>query len=166
MASDDYTSVEVKGLKELNDALAQLPERIGKNVLRGAVSSAAAEVRKEAKAKAPIYTGPVSQGHPPPGALRRAVYQKQIPERSGPLQQTFFVGVRHGKKYQSVGKKGANLDAYYFPFVEFGTSRMAARPFMRPAFEGKKNAAVQALQAYMAQRIPLEADKLNKGPKT
>lgn len=156
--------IQITGLKELNEALKQLPERVARNVLRGAVNAGASIIRKEMKDKAPVYTGPVSAGHPPPGTLKRAVYQKQIGELSSLLKQTFFVGVRHGKKYQKVGKREVNLDAYYLPFVEFGTSNMAARPFMRPAFETKKGEAVDAIKAYLEERIPKEADKLNKGP--
>ncbi|MDR5774912.1 MULTISPECIES: HK97-gp10 family putative phage morphogenesis protein [unclassified Caballeronia] len=36
-------------------------------------------------------------------------------------------------------------DAYYLRFVEYGTSKMAAKPFKRPAYEAKKKAAAQAV---------------------
>ncbi|CAD6536417.1 hypothetical protein LMG27952_03146 [Paraburkholderia hiiakae] len=36
-------------------------------------------------------------------------------------------------------------DAYYLRFVEYGTSRMAAQPFKRPAYEAKKKEAAQAV---------------------
>lgn len=165
MASNDYATIEIKGLKELNDALKQLPDRIAKNVLRGATGAGAAIIRGEMRARAPVYTGDVQQGHPAPGTLKRAVYMKQIREKSSDTQQTFYVGVRHGKDRQSVGKKQANLDAFYFSWVEFGTSKMPARPYMRPAFEAQKTAAAEAVKAYLAKRIPLEADKLKQGPK-
>jgi HK97 gp10 family phage protein len=35
--------------------------------------------------------------------------------------------------------------AFYLRFVEYGTSKMAAKPFMRPAYEAKKTAAAQAV---------------------
>src|SRR5574337_1108213 len=52
----------VAGLKELQQALKQLPERIAKNVLRGSVNAGAAVIRKEVQQRAPVYTGDVSQG--------------------------------------------------------------------------------------------------------
>src|SRR5450830_714100 len=123
----------------------ELPDRIAKNVLRGSVAAGAAVIRNEAKARAPVYTGSVSAGHPPPGTLKRAIYQKQIPERSSNIQQTFFVGVRKGKKYQKQGKNGdKSQDAFYASWVEFGTSKQPGHPYMRPAYEGKKSAAVWA----------------------
>lgn len=151
----------ISGLSELEAALRELPDRIGKNVLRGAVSAGAAEIRVEAKNKAPVYTGDVSKGHPPPGTLKRAIYQKQIRELSNDQTQVFFVGVRQGKKYQKQGKKGnLSMDAFYWRWVELGSSARAAIPFLRPAFEAKKMAAVEAIKTYMANRIPAEVAKL------
>lgn len=153
----------IAGLKELQAALKELPERIGKNVLRGAVAAGAAVVRNEAKLRAPVYTGSVSEGHPPPGTLRRSVYQKQIREKSNAVQQTFYVGVRKGAKYKNQGKKGnLSQDAFYASLVEFGTSKTQSHPYMRPAYEGKKEAAVQAIKAYLERRIPEEERKAAK----
>ena len=147
MAVGEYGSVEVQGLKELGAALRALPARAAKNTLRGATSAATATIRDEAKSRAPVYTGDVAKGHPPPGTLKRSIVLKQIPERSGPLKQSFYVHVRTGKKYQKQGK-GGNLsqDAYYWTWVEFGNSNMVARPFLRPAFEAKKLGAIAAFE--------------------
>lgn len=150
----------ITGLKELRAALLELPKGIAKNVLRGAVGAGAAVVRVEAKNRAPQHTGSVSQGHPPPGTLKKAIYQKQIKEKSNSQQQTFFVGVRQGKHSRN-SKKGL-LDAFYARFIEFGTSKMSAKPFMRPAFEAKKEAAVQAIKKYMETRIPDEVEKASR----
>jgi HK97 gp10 family phage protein len=155
--------VHVSGLKELNDALKELPERIARNALSAGVYAAAKVVRDEAKVLAPYYTGSVEQGHPPPGTLKRSIIMKHIAEKSSKYQQTYYVVVRHGKKYQKQGKKGTlSQDAFYWRWVEFGTAKMAAKPFMRPAFEAKKQAALQALQDKLAIRIAEEAGKLAK----
>ena len=153
-------SESIKGLKELRAALLELPKGIARNVLRGAVGAGAAVVRVEAKARAPLYTGTVAAGHPPPGTLKKAIYQKQIREKSNDQQQTFFVGVRQGRHARN-SKKGL-LDAFYGRFIEFGTSKYVAHPFMRPAFDTKKEAAVQAIKDYLAKRIPEEVDKAAK----
>jgi len=147
----------VTGLRELEAALKSLPDRIARNVLRGAVAAGAAVVRKEARDLAPKSEGPQPEGHVS-GTLKRAIYQKQIRERSSLLQQTFFVGVRRGRSAKSSAK--GVIDAWYAHFVEFGTSKMSARPFMRPAFEGKKRSAVDAIRAYLLSRIPNEIKKL------
>lgn len=147
----------ITGLKELRAALLELPKGIGRNVLRGAVNAGAAIVRAEAKSRAPQYTGSVANGHPPPGTLKKAIYQKQIRERSNDQLQTFFVGVRQGRSARKT-KKGL-IDAFYGRFIEFGTSKYAAHPFMRPAFEARKESAVQAIKDYLEKRIPEEVQK-------
>jgi HK97 gp10 family phage protein len=88
---------------------------------------------------------------------------KQIPELSDQQKQTFFVTVRHGKQYRNQGKKGnLSQDAWYWRFVEFGTTRMAAQPFLRPAFDVKKNEAVTAITTRLAERIEQAAQELKK----
>lgn len=177
----------ISGLKELQDALQKLPQNIAKNVLRGAVNAGASVIRDEAKLKAPVMHDAIPS-HQPPGTLKRAIIVKQIPEKSGPTQQTYFVTVRKGKKLQGQGKKGnKSQDAYYASWVEFGhwmntTGRalgggrnrdakrsaavaaghnkfVPASPYMRPAYEAKKIDAVEAIKAYLEKRIPDEVEK-------
>ena len=157
----EYQNISIHGFEDFKRQLALLPGRVGRNVLRGMVNAGATVIRKEAVLRAPEYTGTVQEGHPPPGTLKKAIYQKQIAELSNAVQQTFFVGWRQGREVQAVkrGKKIVNLDAYYGHMVEFGTAKMSARPFMRPAFEAKKEAAIEAMRAYGAERIPRELDK-------
>jgi len=160
----NYENISIQGFEDFKRQLAQLPGRVGRNVLRGAVNAGASVIRKEAVLRAPQYTGSVQAGHPPPGTLKKSIYQKQIAELSNAVQQTFYVGVRQGKRQQAVkrGKSALNLDAFYGRFVEFGTSNMPAKPFLRPAFEAKKDAAIEAMRAYMAERIPKEIEKANR----
>lgn len=164
MASNEWGSTKIDGLKELNEALKRLPENVAKNVLRGATNAGASVIRKEAQQRAPVYTGNVGTGHPPPGTLKKSIIQRQRRDLSGLVKQVFNIGVRAGVTRDKAGNK--KLGAYYWWWVEFGTSKMAAKPFMRPAFEAQKLAAVEAIRKYLAERIPREAEKLNKGPRT
>jgi HK97 gp10 family phage protein len=175
----------VKGLAEFQRAIEQFPKNIGRNVLRGAVNAGATVLRKRAVELAPEYEG--DDKRVDPGRIKRAIYQKQIPELSNELLQTFFVGVRRGKKQQLkvVRGKVTNLDAYYWSWLEFGHFYVPPRPkgitqekhreahktgtsaiwieprsFMRPAFAIAKDDAIQAMVAYLEKRIPLEAQKL------
>jgi len=91
------------------------------------------------------------------------IIMKQIGELSGPQKQTFFVTVRQGKQYRNQGKKGnLSQDAWYWRFVEFGTVKMSAKPFLRPAFEGKKMEAVDAIKQRLAERVERAAQELKK----
>ncbi|MDH6185484.1 HK97-gp10 family putative phage morphogenesis protein [Polaromonas sp. CG_23.6] len=155
--------MQLTGFKELAAALRELPERVARNGLRAAVNAGAGVIKQEAIAKAPEATG----------ALKANFYQKQIREQSGPMQQTFYVGVRKGvAKYASnkankrSGKAGkAYKDdgtTFYWRFMEFGTSKIAPRPFLRPAFETKKEDAVNAIGAKLDERIQKYARELAK----
>ena len=118
--------------------------------------------RDEAKVKAPIATAPLGGDQPPPGTLKRSIIMKQIPEQSDAQKQVFFVAVRHGKKYRNQGKRGnLSQDAWYWRFLEFGTRKMAARPFLRPALESRRREAVDAIKQRLSERIEIEAKALN-----
>lgn len=148
----------IKGLSELSAALKELPNRIARNALRQSVARGAVVIRDEAKTRAPVSTTPPAPGDPLPGTLKRSIVIKHDKDRSSLTSQTYVVAVRHGKKYRNQGKKGnRSQDAYYWRWVEFGTVKMAARPFMRPAFETQKEAAVQEIARVLAERIAQEA---------
>ena len=88
---------------------------------------------------------------------------KHIPELSSLTRQTFFVAVRHGKKYRKQGKRGnLSQDAWYWRFLEFGTRKMRAHPFMRPALEAKRREAVDAIKVRLSLQIETEAKALNR----
>jgi HK97 gp10 family phage protein len=150
----DELVMRVEGLDELAQKMRMMAPRLAKNGLRAAVYAGAKVIRDEARLRAPRWTGPVSKGHPPPGTLRRSIIMKQIREQSDARRQTFYVAVRHGKQYRNQGKKGnLSQDAFYWRFVEFGTVKMSARPFMRPAFEAKKREAVEAIKQRLAEKV-------------
>jgi HK97 gp10 family phage protein len=154
---------KIEGLAELGKALRELPERVARNGLRVSVYAGAKVVRDEARARAPKAAQSLGPNQPPPGTLKRSVIMKHIPELSSLTRQTFFVTVRHGKKYRKQGKKGnLSQDAWYWRFVEFGTQKMRARPFLRPALEAKRREAGQAMKDRLSERIEMEASKLSR----
>jgi HK97 gp10 family phage protein len=154
---------KIEGLAELGEALRELPERVARNGLRVSVYAGAKVVRDEARARAPKAVQSLGPNQPPPGTLKRSVIMKHIPELSSLTRQTFFVTVRHGKKYRKQGKKGnLSQDAWYWRFVEFGTRKMLARPFLRPALEAKRREAGQAMKDRLSERIEMEAKKLSR----
>lgn len=154
---------KIEGLAELGKALRELPVRVARNGLRVSVYAGAKVVRDEARARAPKAQQSLGPNQPPPGTLKRSVIMKHIPELSSSTRQTFFVTVRHGKKYRKQGKKGnLSQDAWYWRFVEFGTRKMRAQPFLRPALEAKRREAGQAMRDRLSERIELEARKLSR----
>lgn len=175
----DACALEIDGLQQMLAELRSLPDIMQKRVMKGAVATGCSVIRKEAIQLAPEWTGPVSQGHPPPGTLKRAIYQTRLTDECTATVEAWKVDVRRGKASQSVkrGKSTVNLDAYYAAWVERGhytrapkrgvskDARAAARalgvahwvpakPFMRPALDTKAQAAFDAMQAYLNERLP------------
>lgn len=68
------------------------------------------------------------------------------PEKDGPYSWSVIADTREGADPAGVGKN----DYEYANFVEYGTSKMPAKPFMRPAF------------AYAAKVAPLKMQQLGK----
>lgn len=141
-------TVKVHGLDKLSRTLKALPDRVRKNILRRAVSSGAAEIRKQAKINAPVQSG----------TLRRAAYIKYLNRNSNSNQVTFIASFRKGKKEQRVGKRGLNRDAFYASWVEFGHKKQnggmtrAVRMLTR-AFSAKSAAALDIITRRVKEGI-------------
>jgi HK97 gp10 family phage protein len=69
--------------------------------------------------------------------------------RSGDLVGGKTSDVKAAK--QGTGKLGT--DAYYWRFLEFGTVKRPATPFLRPAFESNKQKAAGEIKRVLERRI-------------
>lgn len=135
----DGMTVEFIGMDEFLREIRMLPESIRTRVLKGAVATGAAVMRKAAIAKAPIYLGGDSElmgmvgrkarkiqaRHPPPGTLKKAIYQTRMTQLCNEGQEVWKVDVRRGKTAVSTrgankGKRNIEQDAYYAMWVEYG----------------------------------------------
>ena len=169
----DSAKLELPDMAAFIAELNALPRQMKEKVMRGAVATGASVIRKAAIALAPVDTG----------NLQRSIYQVRMPEKGSPNSEVFKVDVRMGRTFRTGkgGKKVANVDAYYAEWVEFGhfmrgpgltakqhkKARIAgvlssmgakwvpAKPFMRPAFEINKYAALDAMSQYIDDNLPL-----------
>lgn len=139
--------MRVVGLAELTKAMRELPVEVHASALRPAVSAAAGVVQKDARLRAPRDTG----------TLAKAIYRTRSRSLSSGTMETAIVGVRFGKRYRKRGQ-----DAWYWKFIEFGTSKMAARPFLRPAFESTKKKQLDAMVLSLKKGIARAAEKLRR----
>lgn len=151
--TDPVLTAQVNGLRELGEALKEFGDQIAKRYLRRATFAAAAVFKGAAEEKAPVRTG----------AMRDAiaVFRRRPPSPDAAL---YVVGVRK-IKYSRAEKRALRIlrkanktvrvigDAYYWRFVELGTVKMKARPFMRPAFELKKGEALAAFKESLADGV-------------
>lgn len=141
----------------------QLGDAVGQDALRAAGFAGAEIFRDEAKANA--------QKNRKTGVLQNNIIVKRLEEEASDRKQSYIVTVRSGKF-------GTDGDAFYWRFVEFGhsfvrrrkkdqslkaarkaseleygTSTAPAYPFMRPAYESKKQEAVDAMQAKLSEKF-------------
>jgi HK97 gp10 family phage protein len=108
----------VEGLKECEEALKALPFATSKNVLRRALKVAAEPVASDA--------------------------QQRVAKLTGQLGRSITVGTKLGSKRQrkEASKTREGVEVYvgagplpHAHIVEFGSSRQAADPFLRPAVD-------------------------------
>ena len=161
---------KVEGLAELHRALSSVAKNVAGKQIRNAVTAAAVVVRDAAKARAPVYTGAVADGHPPPGTLRRAIAIRRGKRDSTASRVAYQVFVRSWartgktKRQRAQGVKAyGRFDAYYWHMVEFGTRKMSARPFMRAGFEASKSAALERLTARLREGVAAAAAEAKGG---
>lgn len=133
-------TVEIKGLEGVEDALAQAGPTLAKRALRKALVAGGEVFRDGAKRRAPV----LKQGTPQrrPGELRDAIDMRvnlTAKEEAG----TVHVGPRREKG------GGSQQPGVYGLFVELGTEKMRAQPYMRPAFDAEGAKAQEAFTAVM-----------------
>lgn len=149
------TKVEIKGLRELGQALKELGNDIGSKVARQSVSAGATVIRNRARSLAPVADEPyVIEGlQVQPGNLPKNIVTKRVKPSDTDLTAEYLVAVRGKRKHGYASRVGA--------LQEFGTVKMEPQPFLRPAFEQEKGFAVQKIVSGLKARI----DKANKGGK-
>lgn len=156
--------LKIHGLEETLAALRALPTALsGKNggPIRAALFATAKPFKATAQQRVRRKTGELHDNI----VIRR----DRNPAASGATER-YTITVRGGRrKYantklnrrlQRVGKRYQDVwNANKARWLEFGTERMPAYPFMRPAFEANKNAAVtnfaDALRARVAAAVAL-----------
>ena len=123
----------IEGLDNLKRKLAEVPKAMRKRVLRNALAAGAREGRDVAKRNAPVMTMGTSLKAPyrKPGTVKQAIRVRtsKADRRAGDVG--VFVNVRPAKAGQR-GAKNPN-DPFYWRFLEFGTKKMPAKPFLQRA---------------------------------
>lgn len=165
--------VEIRGLAELHKTLQELPVKIERNILRGGLRAGAKVMEAEAERLCP-------EGLPTMDSVKRGA-------RRGELKRSIRVSMRASKSTVRATLKAGNKIAWYAHLVEFGTARhwikpknrkslfvaglfkevidhpgARPKPFMRPAFDSKWRAAIDAMASYVRDRLPKEFRKLGK----
>ena len=127
--------VRVENLDEVIDKMSTFASKLQRKGLTQALRKGMRPVVRTARAKAPVDTG----------ALKKAIVARvntRMGRRVGGA--VVQVGIRGGaKEYvndsrnRRMGRVGQSYEQggnqFYFRFLEFGTNKLPARPFLRPA---------------------------------
>lgn len=145
---------------QVQKALEKLPGVLQQKVVIGATRAAAKVIAEEAKENVPVDIGLLKKSISVAKAKKRDTKDGHIkfyvvPKSKILISSKVTVG---GKR----GKLKSKVNAYYAHMVEFGTSKMAAHPFLRPAFENSADKSVKAFQEYAINRVEKEVKKLAK----
>lgn len=122
----------IEGLADLERQFDRLIDTSKRKVMQKALNAGIAPIKKEIKANAPVKTG----------LLKKSVRSKQMKQTQYPAVGIFIAG-----------------KAYYWRFVEEGTSKMAAAPFIRPAADSKHEEGVGKFK----EKLKIEIDKVMVG---
>lgn len=144
--------VRLDGFREFDRALGQLPKATARNVLRRTLMKAAKPIDDDASARAPFLQG---------GLQRSVVAGTRLTasQRTGGPKLTAN-GYRSAAKNSVEVHVGTKLSKGIF--MEFGTFKDAAQPFMTPAWEANKNHALDIIKANLKTEIEKSAARLAK----
>lgn len=125
-ADDVLNGALLRKFRQLEDAVA------GAHLLEAALEGAE-EIRAEAEALAPRGS-------------------KRAPGRD-PLHENIAIEVVEAKREKAVLYIGPRKRAYHGAFLELGTVKMGARPWLRPAFDARKEQAQRRFSDALRARI-------------
>lgn len=132
-------------IDKLEAKILGLSAKVEKRVIRRATLAGIRVLRDQVKANASSLDDPLTQT-----SIAKNVGVQYSPKQSRKEKGAVYrVGIRGGardtggkRRVKAKGLPGG--DTFYWRFLEFGTAKMPAKPFMRPAFTQKGNEAISA----------------------
>ncbi|MGC7561339.1 HK97-gp10 family putative phage morphogenesis protein [Pasteurella sp. PK-2025] len=156
-------TVKVEGLNQLQKAMQNLGRKTSNRIAVKAMRKGGVIVRDKARQNAPVLKENVP--HRRVGTLRKAISTRTKVGRGGKTNTYIWVkglSTKQVLKFKDkTGKAGAYnpKDPFYWRFLEFGTSKMPAQPFLRPAFQQSKNQAAKTIIETLHKEIIKEGNK-------
>lgn len=147
----------------------ELPQRIGNNAGRRSLRRGANVIKDAAVSKAKRFDRPETPNPIYKNIEVASAGVRRERRAGGPMVRIGVAGgARSGrntvqkntKKNREAGIAGQEYKLYHWRFLEFGTSQMAAQPFMRPAMNEKAGAALSAIVAALPKEIDKDMKKL------
>lgn len=139
-------SIQLKGFKELDDQLAQLEQVPAERAAKASLRDAMKPVLEDAQRLVPKVTWSLHD------AL--AITTKGVGKVKGMVDAVAVAGLTIRKLKDARNRpKGTPNPRRYWHLPEFGTSHSAAKPYIRPAFDGRINDMLERVRAALRKRI-------------
>ncbi len=132
-------TAKLEGFKELERVLKRLPKRLAERELTSAARAGANVIRKAVRARAPKGGELIGQRI----TLKKSIRVTRIKKTGHSVEMAIHTG-----------------GAFWGMFLERGTAKMGARPFMGPAFDASSGPAVARLGKVLAKRVEKTAREL------
>ncbi|HCI6749243.1 TPA: HK97 gp10 family phage protein [Klebsiella variicola subsp. variicola] len=138
--------LDFKDLEALANDLQALSKAENRKVLSAATRAGANVIRDEARKRAPRKTGKLK---------RNIVTMGRRSQHPNEAVSGVHIRGRNPKTGNSDNTMKASdpKNSFYWRFLEMGTSKMAARPFIRPAFEGRMSEMERAIETKLVEAI-------------
>ena len=156
-------NVKVEGLSQIHKALSELGRKTANKIGVKAMRLGGKVMREQARQNAPSLSR--SLPHRRAGTLKKAIKSSTKVLRNGNIGTVIRVKGLTAKQRGAFKAKNESSgdynpkDPFYWRFVEFGTSKMPAKPFMRPAFEQAKEKTAAEIIIALKRGIEEEAGK-------
>lgn len=130
------TNLDFSGLAGLSEDLATLSKAENRKVMRDATRAGATILKDEAVSRAPVKSG----------KLKKNIVVITQRERNGAIASGVHIRGTNPRTGASDKKMKASdpRNAFYWRFIEMGTSTMPPVPFVRPAYDAREEDAVNA----------------------
>ena len=162
-------TIRIEGLTGVLEALKSLPPEIVSKrggPVRSALRKAAVVLRDQAQANVRriIAESNGEDDNRSTGLLLKSIYVKRSRVARGKNGEAFVVGIKRGQKYpqERQARREVVTAVQVGRLLEYATEKRRAHPWLRPAFDAKKNAALDTFGTEVRKGIQAAIRKAEK----
>ena len=158
----------IKGVDEVGRRLRALPPALGSRgggPLRYALMQGAKVFVEGARGRVAVKSGQLRDN---------IVAKRERNPKSKGVTERYDIGMKGGtrklantRRNRRTGRAGQIVrtagKVFYGRFIELGTAKMPARPFLRPTIEAEQGRALEAFRAAFLRAVELGEKKLGRG---
>jgi HK97 gp10 family phage protein len=153
-------TVHVKGLAELQKFLDELPAKIERNIMRGALRAGANVIKEEAKqqlaSNGSVKTGELQRGLKVSTRAKAGTVTASVKAKGKHQYIAHMIEFTGAAPHVINPKKGKAVTFGGRMFKAINHPGFKPRPFMRPALDGKAGAALVAVGEAIKKRLTKE----------